>query len=486
MNSLYKYVCAIIILISFTSYKPNEKRNESPPNILFILLDDLGKEWVSEYGAEEITTPTIDKLGQEGMVFENAYSMPQCTPSRVALLTGQYPWRNGWINHYDVPRWGHGARFDPQLNPSFAKMLQDAGYKTCAAGKWQINDFRVEPTIMNKVGFDEYCMWTGFEEGVPASSKRYWDPYIHTKSGSKTYDGQFGEDIFTDFIIDFMQNNQDNPFMVYYAMCLPHAPLVPTPLEPGVTDKMAKHKAMVRYTDYILDKLVKSLEKHGLRENTIIFWTTDNGTATNISGIRNGTTIKGGKTKLTENGINAPLIVNCPGLVPKGLKTKAITDFTDMLPTFAEIANTHVPSRFIVDGCSIADIIFGKSNHSGKTFIQSLGSHPAFIKEGRITNTYEFRDRVFRDERYKVFINTSGKIFALYDLWNDPYERTNLLHSNEQGISNILQKFQQGLLTIPMKDNNPTYKQGSNNYWDIDTCKHNAAARAHMKKKTKN
>lgn len=482
MKNLNKYFTALFIALVFTQCKAVEKPAVNPPNILFILLDDMGKEWVSEYGAEEIATPAIDKLGKEGIIFENAYSMPQCTPSRVALLTGQYPWRNGWINHYDVPRWGHGVRFDPELNPSYAKVLQKAGYKTCAAGKWQINDFRLEPTIMNEVGFDEFCMWTGYEEGIPESSKRYWDPYIHTKEGSKTYEGQFGEDVFTDFIIDFMKSSKDDPFMVYYAMCLPHGPLVPTPLEPNASEKMDKHKAMVRYTDFILDKLTQSLEELGLRENTIIFWTTDNGTAGNISGLRNGKKIKGGKTRLTENGINAPFIVNCPGLVPEGVKTTALTDFTDMMPTFAEIANTQVPEEYITDGASIADIIFGRSNKSTKEYIQALGSNPALLKDNRVTNTFKFRDRVFRDEQYKVFINTSGKIYALYDLLNDPYEQENLINSEDDKAKTALLKFQNGLDATPVNDNNPIYLKGAPNTWDIDTCKHNAVARKQMKK----
>jgi len=94
------------------------------PNIIFILTDDLGKEWVSAYGAEEIKTPNIDQLSQTGMRFENFYSTPQCTPSRVTLFTGQYPFRHGWVNHWDVPRWGGGAHFDWNKNPGLARIMQ--------------------------------------------------------------------------------------------------------------------------------------------------------------------------------------------------------------------------------------------------------------------------------------------------------------------------------------------------------------------------
>ena len=156
------------------------------PNIIFIMVDDLGPEWLSCYGGEEMETPNLDRLAKEGMRFTNAYSMPQCTPTRATLLTGQYPFRHGWCNHWDVPRWGAGCHFDSKYNITFARVLKNAGYVTAAAGKWQINDFRVQPDTMEKHGFDEHCMWTGYESNNPPSAKRYWDPYIHTKQGSKT------------------------------------------------------------------------------------------------------------------------------------------------------------------------------------------------------------------------------------------------------------------------------------------------------------
>ena len=230
------------------------------PNIIFIMVDDLGKEWVSCYGAEDIETPHIDALAAGGMRFENAYSMPQCTPSRVTLLTGQYPWRTGWVNHWDVPRWGVGY-FDWRHHTTVAQLLKRAGYATAAAGKWQINDFRVTPDALKKHGFDEWCMWTGGEGGNPPSDERYWDPYIHTGHQSKTHKGKFGPDIYTQFLIDFAGRHKDEPMFLYFPMCLTHGPLVATPDEPDVTEKTAKHKAMVRYMDKLVGQLVAALER---------------------------------------------------------------------------------------------------------------------------------------------------------------------------------------------------------------------------------
>jgi len=198
------------------------------PNILFIMVDDLGKEWVGCYGAEDIETPNLDGLAASGMRFENAYSMPQCTPTRVTLLTGRYPWRTGWVNHWDVPRWGVGY-FDWKCHTTYANILKKAGYATAVAGKWQINDFRVTPDALEKHGFDDWCMWTGYEGGNPPSGKRYWDPYVHTRAGSKTYEGQFGPDLYTDFLINFMKRHKDEPMGLYFPMCLTHGQfLVPT------------------------------------------------------------------------------------------------------------------------------------------------------------------------------------------------------------------------------------------------------------------
>ncbi len=435
------------------------------PNIIFIMVDDLGKEWVSCYGAENIKTPNVDALAAGGMRFTNAYSMPQCTPTRVTLLTGQYPWRTGWVNHWDVPRWGVGY-FDWQHHTTFARILKEAGYATAAAGKWQINDFRVTPDAMKKHGFDDWCMWTGYEAGVKASGNRYADPYINTPAGSKTYKGKFGPDVYTDFLIDFMTRHKAEPMLLYFPMALTHGPLVPTPDEPKVTAPLDRHKAMVRYTDKLVGRLVKALDDLKIRERTIVIFTTDNGTGGRITGTRSGRKVKGGKGKESEVGTCEPFIVNCPGLVPKGVVTDALTDFTDMLPTFAELAGAKPPKDAPVDGKSIAPLILGKAKDSPRKWIMALGHGAAKLDKEGVRGVRDYATRVIRDKQYKVWVGGDRSIIRLHDLKADPYEEKNLLDSTEPPHVAAIKKFQAVIDATLVKDARPKYTPRKPNPWD--------------------
>ncbi|HBO15834.1 MAG TPA: N-acetylgalactosamine 6-sulfate sulfatase [Porticoccaceae bacterium] len=444
--------------------------SESRPNILFILLDDLGKEWVSAYGAEDIKTPNIDALAASGMRFENAWSMPQCTPSRLSILTGQYPFRHGWVNHWDTPRWGD-AYFDWRLNPSLARIMQSAGYKTVAAGKWQVNDFRIEPQVMQKQGFDDYAMWTGYETGNPASAERYWDPYIHTRTGSKTYEGLFGSDFFTQFIIDFIAENKKQPWFAYYAMNLPHEPFVHTPLEPEVEGRLNKHKAMVRYADFLLGKIMDDLQRMGELDETIIVWTTDNGTHGAIEGTLNGNVVRGGKQKITENGINAPFIVYGKGRVPQGVVTDALVDFTDFLPTFASLAGADMPEDVTFDGVSFANLILGVSEHTPRDVIVSMGGgNHAKRSDTGVENAYVYRDRVIRNKRYKLTASASPDygLDTLIDLANDPEERVNIIASQDARVVAAKSALARVLEGMPLQDKDPIYTPRKSNVWDVD------------------
>ncbi len=442
---------------------------EKPPNILFVFVDDLGKEWISSYGAEEIKTPNIDKLAREGLMLDNFYTMPQCTPSRISLFTGQYPFRHGWVNHWDVPRWGGGAHFDPEMNPGFTRILQSAGYKNAAVGKWQVNDFRVQPEAMVAHGFDDYCMWTGDETGNPPSAERYWNPYLHTKEGSKTWEGKFGEDIFVDFLIDFMKENKNNPMFLYYSMCLTHTPFTTTPAEPGVSGNYEQHRAMIRYMDMQVGKLEKALTELGLRENTIIIFTTDNGSTSSITGKLKGKEVRGGKQKTTENGICVPFIVNCPGIVPAGKVTDALCDITDIFPTCLELAGIKIPGEFTIDGVSQAKVFTGATDASQRDWIMAMGGGNFAALSGKgVENQYRFRDRVVRDENYKMFVSSERKPEKLVNLKTDPEENINLLPANTPETRKALRKLWKAVETFPLKDNDPVYRPLPPQSWDVE------------------
>ncbi len=448
---------ASVMLLAVATTAPAADSVEKP-NIIFIMVDDLGPEWVSCCGADDIETPVIDKLAAGGMRFTAAYSMPKCTPTRATLLTGQYPFRHGWVNHWDVPRWGAGCHFDPKHNTSFANLLKTAGYTTAITGKWQINDFRVQPDVLEELGFDDWCMWTGYETGNPPSGKRYWDPYIHTRAGSKTYPDRFGAEVFSDFIIEFLTKNKDKPMMVYFPMALTHGPLVATPNEPKVTDRLGMHKAMVRYTDFSVGRIVEALDKLDIRRRTIVIFSTDNGTSGGITGHLDGRIVRGGKGQLSERGCRAPFIVNGPGQVPPGVVTDCLTDFTDLLPTFCELAGVALPAGLEIDGKSIAPVILGRTEKGPREWIMAMGGGVAKLTgAGRVIPAKPYASRTIRDTRFKLIVNDEGRTKEVYDLDQDPGEEKNLIASEDPTVLAARKKLEAAVAGFPERDASPRY-----------------------------
>ncbi|MDZ7721794.1 MAG: sulfatase-like hydrolase/transferase [candidate division KSB1 bacterium] len=181
--------------VNCSSKNATEEKSKQP-NIIFILADDLGCEIPGVYGGETYKTPNVDALARRGIRFTQCYSSPACAPSRVKLLTGKYGFRNyiGW-----------GAMKDKER--TFAHVLKNAGYKTAIAGKWQMVLQKNEPDHVQKMGFDESCVY-GWHEGP-----RYYGPFIYENGKPrKEPDDQYGPDIFCKFITDFIRNNQGFPF----------------------------------------------------------------------------------------------------------------------------------------------------------------------------------------------------------------------------------------------------------------------------------
>ena len=230
---------------------------------------------------------------------------------------------------------------------------------------------------------------------------------------------------------------------------------------------MDRHKAMVRYIDKLIGKLVKALEELAIRDNTILIFTTDNGSVGSITGTLNGTKVQGGKSKEKESGICAPFIVNCPGLVPAGKVTDALTDFSDLLPTFVELGGGKVPEDLVVDGQSIAPLILGKEKDSKRKWIMALGFGPAKVDQNGVKPRDPFTTRVIRDKKYKVWVSKDKKMVRLHDLTEDPWEEINLIESKKEEHSMAKGKFSKILYSLPDKDARPLYQPRATNPWDI-------------------
>ncbi len=203
------------------------------PNILFILLDNVGKDWFRCYGSQEHVTPNIDQLANTGMKFRTFYVTPVCSTTRTMLLTGRYPFRTGWHTHHDPAIYG-GGYLDWNRELTFARLLRDSGYSTCISGKWQINDFfdPAQTDALVKHGFQEYCIWPEGKPGHPAHKKRYWDAYIIRDGKKIEAPDRFGPDVFTDYAIDYMSRHREGPFLLYYSAILTHIPVTTTPHSP--------------------------------------------------------------------------------------------------------------------------------------------------------------------------------------------------------------------------------------------------------------
>ncbi|MCL4207025.1 MAG: sulfatase-like hydrolase/transferase [Pirellulaceae bacterium] len=326
------------------------------PNLVVIMADDIGLECLGCYGSDAYKTPHLDALAASGMRFDQAHSQPICTPSRVQIMTGIY-------NNRNYIRFG---LLDPQAT-TFGNLLRDAGYRTCIAGKWQLEGGFEAP---GRFGFDRHCLWQ-----LTRRPSRYPNPGLEIDGQEQDFkNGQFGPDLVTDYLCRFLEENREGPFLVYYPMILPHWPFVPTPdhpdwdptmwrdakSEPGGYRSQQYWDAMVRYTDKMTGKIVDKIDSLGLRENTLVIWTADNGTFDGISSPFRGRPYRGGKGSTKDNGTRVGFLASWPGKIPAGAASDSLVDFTDVLPTLADAAGVAPPADLRIDGTSLMPLFSGQ------------------------------------------------------------------------------------------------------------------------------
>ena len=419
MQNINKFILNIVILI-FTLILFSCEKSNTPPNIIYILADDLGYGELGVYGQKIIETPHIDELANNGMIFTDHYSgSPVCAPSRSVFITGQHtgntPIRGNdeWTERGDT--WNYQAMFDdpslegqrpiPKNTITIAEVLKSAGYVTGMVGKWGLGAPNTEGTP-NKQGFDFFYGYNCQRQAHTLFPMHLWrneerdllnnkniPPHANLKEGSNPNDessyvnfhlNDYAPELMHNEALNFIDDNKDSPFFLYYASPLPHVPLQAPKKwinyykrkfgdEKPYTGKSyfpshsprATYAAMISYLDEQVGDLIKKLKDINQLDNTLIIFTSDNGpTYTGGADTQYFDSANPFKTELgwakgfvNEGGIRVPMIASWPTKIKPGSKSNQISAFQDMMPTFCDIIGIDIPPN--IDGISIKPTLLG-------------------------------------------------------------------------------------------------------------------------------
>jgi len=368
------------------------------PNIVFILADDLGFAEIGANKADHYKTPNIDSLANTGIRFNHFYTAPLCGPSRALILTGRYAFRSGAVTQDacgSIIREGKDAEV---MAPS---VLKKAGYTSAMIGKWgqilpsgdaaqwgfdHVMSFKASGIYWNKAAAGQ---WVGKyalegdkdgEGGVRANP----GPYNIDKRQLAMADSDYMPDLMHADALKFLHQNKDKPFFLYYSLSFVHSQILPTPdsAPPDLNADAASRYAQlyadnIAYMDKLVGNLLAELDRLKLRENTVIMFMGDNGTAkanadrATVGGRR----IVGQKGGMEEGGGLVPFVVSWPGVTPPDKVNDNFADASDLLPTFAELAGASLPENRIIDGKSLVSQIKGDAESPRQWAFTQLGGH---------------------------------------------------------------------------------------------------------------
>ena len=417
---------ALLILTGLFLLKKESLQGTEKPNIVLIYIDDLGYGDLGCYDCQDIPTPNIDRLANQGVRFTASYiTNPPCCPSRCALIMGQYGQRFG---KYGMSR---GLPI-PEDRPTLAKYLSDHEYVTGQIGKWDIGS-KVQGPIQ-----------VGFNEVAQKPPKKKGSKYFCTNEEGKT---QWLTDYDGDNIIKFIERHKSEPFFLYWSPEAVHSKNdeAPSSLTERTSAKGKRSKlagAIVSVDDQV-GKLMKALEKHGLRKNTLVIFSSDNGA--NIGEEGSSKPYRGGKGAGTqqEGWVRVPTIFSMPGIIPQGKDYhKQIANF-DFYSTIASVAGLPIPKH--CDGVNLIPYLTGKKKEEPHEYLFWLNNEPGDAKRRHLI--------AVRWKKWRLYKKYATDEWQLFDLESDPKEENNLSNKHLQIVSQLSTKHAEWVKTlIPIKE----------------------------------
>ena len=341
---------------------------ERPPNFVLIFVDDLGYADLACFGSPDIRTPRLDQLAAEGMKFTSFYAQPICGPSRAALMTGCHPLR--------LAEKGNIKEIHPVLHSkeiTIAEILKTKGYATGCFGKWDLarhSQTDYVPNLMpNHQGFDTFF-------GTPTSNDRLVNLFRNEELIEKNTDMSVLTQRYTDEAIQFIDDHHEEPFFVYVPHTMPHTRLDASADFKGKS-KRGLYGDVVEEIDFSAGRIIDTLKKHELTDNTYFLFTSDNGPWLSknknhedghLPGDQGGSAgnWRSGKVSTWEGGVRVPTILWAPGKVPAGTECNKLAATIDILPTFAKLAGAEAPTDRVIDGEDIQHLFAGNFEKATK------------------------------------------------------------------------------------------------------------------------
>ncbi len=395
------------------------------PNIVYIFADDLGYGDLSCYVAKDINTPNIDQIAKQGIKFTEFYSASSvCSPSRAALLTGRYPQRMG-INTVFFPESFTGI---PDTEITIPEILKEKGYATGIVGKWHLgHHYQYLPL---QQGFDEYF-------GIPYSNDMESVVYMRgNEVESYKVKQQYITKTYTKEAQKFITKNKDNSFFLYIAHSMPHVPLYASEEFIG-TSKRGLYGDVVQELDWSVGQILKSLREHGILENTLIVFSSDNGPwlAMKEDGGSAGD-LREGKTFTFDGGMKVPTVAMWKNRIPQGIINNEVASQMDWFPTIANITGSSIPKGLVIDGLDISKVLTDKGNRKNSDLLFLDGKQLQGYRSGQWKVKLPYKG--FRGNKWKQFVKAHDTL--LFNLNTDPGEKNNLFEKYPEKAKEILKE----------------------------------------------